>query len=65
MPVPGPMELVILLVIVLVIFGPGKLPSIGSAIGNGIREFRTATREADVRGDTASPPSTSRPHDGG
>lgn len=65
MPMPGPMELVILLVIVLVIFGPGKLPSIGSAIGNGIREFRSATREADVRTDTASPPSPGRRRDEG
>lgn len=44
MPIPGPMELVVLLVIVLIIFGPGKLPSIGSAVGNGIREFRSAAR---------------------
>jgi sec-independent protein translocase protein TatA len=36
------MELVVLLVIVLIIFGPGRLPDIGSAVGNGIREFRTA-----------------------
>lgn len=32
--------LVVLLIIVLVIFGPGKLPELGGAIGRGIREFR-------------------------
>jgi sec-independent protein translocase protein TatA len=36
--------LIILLVIVLIVFGPGKLPELGSAIGRGIREFR---RESD------------------
>ena len=32
--------LVVLLIIVLIVFGPGKLPELGSAIGRGIREFR-------------------------
>ena len=36
--------LLILLIIVLIVFGPGKLPELGSAIGRGIREFR---RESD------------------
>ncbi len=35
----------ILLVLVLIIFGPGKLPDIGSALGRGIREFRSAGRD--------------------
>lgn len=34
-----PLWLVVLLVIVLIIFGPGKLPELGGAIGRGIREF--------------------------
>jgi TatA/E family protein of Tat protein translocase len=38
----GP-EIIILLVIVLLVFGPGKLPEIGSAFGRGIREFKDAT----------------------
>ncbi len=37
--------IVILLVIVLIIWGPGKLPDIGSGLGRGIREFRKATSE--------------------
>ena len=36
----GPMEIGIILVIVLIIFGVGKLPQIGGAIGKSIREFR-------------------------
>ncbi|MBI2886999.1 MAG: twin-arginine translocase TatA/TatE family subunit [Chloroflexi bacterium] len=35
----GP-ELIILLLIVLIIFGAGKLPEVGGALGRGIREFR-------------------------
>jgi sec-independent protein translocase protein TatA len=38
-----PFWLVILLVIVLIVFGPGKLPELGGAIGKGIREFRKAS----------------------
>jgi sec-independent protein translocase protein TatA len=47
MPIPGPMELILLLVIVLIIFGPGKLPDIGNAVGKGIREFRKASTELE------------------
>ena len=36
----GPTELVIVLVIVLIIFGVGRLPEIGGAMGKAIREFR-------------------------
>jgi TatA/E family protein of Tat protein translocase len=41
----GPMEMAVILIIALIIFGPGKLPEIGAAIGRGIRDFRAATRE--------------------
>ncbi len=43
----GPWEIGLILVIVLIIFGVGKLPQIGSAIGKGIREFRKAQRGED------------------
>ena len=43
MPSLGPMELIIVLVIVIIIFGVGRLPEIGGALGKGIREFRQAT----------------------
>lgn len=40
----GPMELGIILVIVLIIFGAGKISEVGSALGKGIREFRQASQ---------------------
>ncbi len=40
-----PVFLIILLVIVLIIFGPGRLPELGGAIGKGLREFRKASDE--------------------
>ncbi len=36
----GPMELLIIFGIILLVFGVGKLPQVGGAIGKGIREFR-------------------------
>ena len=45
MPTPGPLELVIILVIALLILGPGKLPEVGSALGKSIREFRKASSD--------------------
>jgi sec-independent protein translocase protein TatA len=44
MPNIGPTELIIVLVIVLIIFGVGRLPEIGGAIGKSIREFREASK---------------------
>src|SRR5919202_515401 len=40
-----PPHLILILVIVLVIFGPGKLPQLGKALGDGIRELKHATNE--------------------
>jgi sec-independent protein translocase protein TatA len=37
-------ELLIVLVIIIIIFGVGKLPEIGGALGKGIREFRRASK---------------------
>ena len=45
MPNLGFPELILLLVIALVIFGPGKLPSVGGAIGKSLKEFKKASRE--------------------
>lgn len=47
MPHLGAPELIIILVIVIIIFGAGKLPEIGGALGKGIREFRAATKEME------------------
>jgi sec-independent protein translocase protein TatA len=41
----GMPELLVILVIILIIFGAGKLPEIGSALGRGIKNFKKATRE--------------------
>lgn len=58
MPRIGPMELVLILLVVLLIFGPGRLPEIGGAIGRGIREFRQSASgespsETEDQGETA------------
>ena len=61
MPMPGPFELIVILVIALLILGPGKLPDVGSALGKSIREFRKASSDIQdaTRVDTSPlPPST-------
>ena len=40
MPNIGPLEIIVVLVIVLIIFGPKRLPELGHSLGKGIREFR-------------------------
>lgn len=45
MPSLGPFELIIILVIVVVLFGASRLRGIGSALGGGIKEFKTAVRD--------------------
>jgi len=44
----GMPELIVILVIILIIFGAGKLPEIGSGIGKSIKNFKKATRETEV-----------------
>ena len=41
----GMPELIIILIIILIIFGAGKLPQIGSGLGKGIKNFKKATQE--------------------
>lgn len=45
----GVPELVLILIIGLVIFGPGKLPGVGKALGQSIREFKKANTEDDEK----------------
>jgi sec-independent protein translocase protein TatA len=40
MPSIGPLELIVVLVIALVVFGPKKLPELGRSLGSGMREFK-------------------------
>jgi sec-independent protein translocase protein TatA len=64
MPNIGAPELIIILVIALLILGPGKLPEVGASIGKSIREFRKASSDLSdsVKVDTsplpADPPAT-------
>lgn len=62
----GAMELVVILVLALIIFGPGKLPEVGKAIGRGVREFKKATSEVmdDDEPDTTSARHAVAPPDG-
>ena len=41
----GMPELIVILVIIVIIFGAGKLPEIGSGIGKGIKNFKEATKK--------------------
>ncbi len=51
----GPTELIIVLVIVLVIFGPKRLPGLGKSLGSGMKEFRdSVTGKADRDSDEDS-----------
>jgi len=52
-------ELVIILIVVLIIFGPGKLPALGSGVGNALRNFRKAVNQPDAIDVTPD-----APHDG-
>ena len=45
----GMPELIIILVIILIIFGAGKLPEIGGGVGKAISNFRRATKETDKK----------------
>ena len=44
---PGPMELVIVLVVALVIFGPKRLPELGKSLGGGMRSFKESVTGND------------------
>jgi sec-independent protein translocase protein TatA len=50
----GVQELVIILIIVLIIFGAGKLPEIGSALGKGIKNFKKSMNENNEITDQAA-----------
>ena len=53
--------LLILLVVVLIIFGPGRLPELGAGLGKAMREFRKATSEITNEVTTAAKPETPAP----
>ena len=47
----GMPELIVILVIIMIIFGAGKMPEIGSGIGKGIRNFKKAISSEDSESD--------------
>jgi sec-independent protein translocase protein TatA len=47
MPNIGPLEIVIVLVVVLLIFGPKRLPDLGRSLGSGMREFKDSVTGKD------------------
>ena len=58
MPLPSGFEWIVILVIALLILGPGKLPDVASAVGKSIREFRKASSDVQeaVKVDTSPLP---------
>jgi sec-independent protein translocase protein TatA len=61
MPNLGPTELIIILVIVLIVFGVGRLPEIGGAIGKSIREFRNASADKKAADEKPKEPTEEKP----
>ena len=63
MPNIGPGELILILIIAIVFIGPGKLPSVGEALGKSIREFRKASSDLTdaTRVDTSPLPPSAAP----
>lgn len=57
----GGWEWVILLVIVLIIFGVGRLPEIGGALGKSIREFRDASKTDEKKAQSPAEDNTNKP----
>ncbi len=56
-----PMHLLLIVVIALIVFGPGKLPELGAGLGKGIREFRKAMHQgASEAGEKKETPKESR-----
>jgi sec-independent protein translocase protein TatA len=47
MPTPGPLEIAIILIIVLLIFGPKRLPELGRSLGSGWRQFKDSITGKD------------------
>ena len=54
----GPMEIALVLVIALVVFGPKRLPELGRSVGKGIREFKGSLSMDERDGRGGPPPPT-------
>lgn len=53
----GPQELILILVLVLIIFGAGKLPEVGGALGKSLRSFKEGMKEEENRAGFQDPKS--------
>ncbi|MFC1915153.1 twin-arginine translocase TatA/TatE family subunit [Chloroflexota bacterium] len=56
----GPWEIALILVIILIVFGVGKLPQVGGAIGKGMRAFRKGQRGEEEEEEEAKPKTSTR-----
>ena len=52
----GPWEIGLILVIILIVFGVGKLPQVGGAVGKGLRAFRKGQQDEDVEEEKVESP---------
>jgi sec-independent protein translocase protein TatA len=57
---PGPLEIVVILVIVLIVFGPKRLPDLGRSLGRGMREFKDSVTGED-KDELPEPPAVEKP----
>jgi sec-independent protein translocase protein TatA len=57
----GPLEIVIVLIIVLIIFGPKRLPDLGRSLGRGMREFKDSVTGKDQEELPAAEDKTEKP----
>ncbi len=49
-----PLHLIVILVIVLIIFGPGKLPELGKSLGHAVKSFKKAINEPEKKSEDSS-----------
>ena len=62
MPNVGPLEIILVLIVALVVFGPKKLPDLGHSLGKGIREFKgSVTGESDGPAEVEAARAEARP----
>jgi sec-independent protein translocase protein TatA len=62
MPTIGPMELIVVLAIALIVFGPKRLPELGKSLGSGMREFKDSitARHTELPVETAEDRTTTK-----
>ncbi len=61
LPSVGPMEMAVIFTVVLILFGPGKLPEVFRALGEGVRQFKEASKGASETIISSAPLSPSIP----